>query len=97
MARLNVQAPDTPVDRLTASLMEHGHVVIEELAVEGAAAAAAEEKARGRIAQLRETFEEELKQQRWLSHLERSVERYQVEARAQRVLEQLSESKAQAR
>ena len=42
MARLNVQAPDTPVDRLTASLMEHGHVVIEELAVEGAAAAAAE-------------------------------------------------------
>lgn len=34
MATLNVQAPDTPAEDLSASLMEHGHIVIAELAVD---------------------------------------------------------------
>jgi len=42
MATLNVQSPDTPHDRMAASLMEHGHVVIEALAVDLAKQTAAE-------------------------------------------------------
>jgi len=37
MSDLNIHAPDTPHDRLHASLMEHGYIIIEELAVEEAA------------------------------------------------------------
>jgi ectoine hydroxylase-related dioxygenase (phytanoyl-CoA dioxygenase family) len=40
MPSLNIQPPDTPHQKLSATLMEHGYVVIEELAVETAALAA---------------------------------------------------------
>nr|ADI20686.1 hypothetical protein [uncultured alpha proteobacterium EF100_94H03] len=32
MATLNIQAPDTPADDLSVSLMEHGHIVVPDLA-----------------------------------------------------------------